>query len=359
MQRVGELDGLRGLAALVVVVYHIGLLERRFTISFGWAMVDLFFVLSGYLITRILLQHRPTLDFFAAFYARRALRIWPIYYLVIAALVVANPYLPLPQPLDRLLNYLSFTQGSEFYTSSMKIKSHRCLDHTWTLALEEQFYLIWPLLVFLLGRKRLIPFTLVLVSGSLGARLAGFVPCTLLARCDGLALGGMLAALMTEREDSPVRLEALRRAFLGMAPLVLSLLAGVVLLRGRGSTGSYRDALLITAFNLTFFVAIGLVLCHAGGRLCAPLRDSRLRAFGTISYGLYFYHGPILILTYDFAQAMGLGYPALLPFGMLGLAILVATVSWLTIERPLLSMKKWLPYDGESASAPVPAASPS
>lgn len=96
MQRVKELDSMRGLAAIAIVVYHLWFIK----ITVLGAAVNLFFVLSGYLITSILLNNPPSERFLLSFYARRGLRIWPIYYLALAALVILNPYLANPGPLD-------------------------------------------------------------------------------------------------------------------------------------------------------------------------------------------------------------------------------------------------------------------
>src|SRR5947209_8320002 len=153
MRRVKELDALRGIAALVVVLGHIGALHGSFKVPYSWTAVDLFFVLSGFLITSILLRHEPTGPFFASFYARRGLRIWPIYYLSLLALAAINPWLPTPYALDGMPQFLTYTQTSFMYWTNDVRPGLHALDHTWTLAIEEQFYLIWPALVFLAGRK--------------------------------------------------------------------------------------------------------------------------------------------------------------------------------------------------------------
>src|SRR5262245_25669872 len=111
MQRVRELDALRGLAALAIVVYHFAL--SWFPI--GWAFVDLFFVLSGYLITSIILEHRQSPRFLPRFYLRRGLRIWPIYYLCLLLLLVFGPSLPRPTDWGALPAHLTYTQNVERY----------------------------------------------------------------------------------------------------------------------------------------------------------------------------------------------------------------------------------------------------
>jgi peptidoglycan/LPS O-acetylase OafA/YrhL len=125
MRRIAELDGLRGLAAVTVVAYHIFI----FRLPWGWAAVDIFFVLSGYLITAIVLKHGQSWAFLPAFYARRGLRIWPIYYLLIMILALrglddaaALPY------------YLTYTQQVPCYWGC-EMPLWLLMQHTWTLAL--------------------------------------------------------------------------------------------------------------------------------------------------------------------------------------------------------------------------------
>src|SRR5579883_2068808 len=168
-KHIPELDALRGLAALVVVVYHL----RSHKIVFGWAAVDLFFVLSGFLITTIILSNTLGGQFFKGFYARRSLRIWPIYYLSLLAFALINPFLPRPYAIsDALPYYLTYTQNVHYYWSDTG-PFLRPFGHTWTLAIEEQFYLIWPLLIFLVGRRFVIPLTVIVTLAATAALAAG------------------------------------------------------------------------------------------------------------------------------------------------------------------------------------------
>ncbi len=196
MRRVPELDALRGLAASVVLLFHL----RPLSFFYGWAGVDLFFVLSGYLITSIILRHCDQPGFLIRFYARRSLRIWPIYYLALLVLVAINPMLPQPQPTTALPYYLTYTQNLWLYWTNATVPFLPEFDHTWTLALEEQFYVIWPALVLWAGRRRVVRLCLITVAIAYYSRTGflGWGPYSeriLIARCDGFALGGLLAAL--------------------------------------------------------------------------------------------------------------------------------------------------------------------
>ena len=112
----------------------------------GWTAVDLFFVISGYLITTILLRGRSTPGALANFYARRSLRIWPIYYLALAAFLVANALIGHPYPTDGLPYYLTYTQNVPRYWGGVVPPFCKAFAHCWSLSVEEQFYLIWPAL---------------------------------------------------------------------------------------------------------------------------------------------------------------------------------------------------------------------
>src|SRR5262249_22627254 len=161
----------------------------------GWTGVDLFFVLSGYLITGIILRHGAQSGFLVKFYMRRGLRIWPIYYIALAVLVCLIMRMPEPLSLRSLPYYLTYTQHFPLYWRNAA-PTLAPFDHTWTLALEEQFYIIWPALVLLAGRKRVVPLCIGVIALAVMAREGGYLAWsafserTLLGRCDGFALGG-------------------------------------------------------------------------------------------------------------------------------------------------------------------------
>ncbi len=136
----GYLDALRALAAGVVLVFHLS--PYRF--PFGWTGVDLFFVLSGYLITSIIITNGHSPGFYRNFYMRRGLRIWPIYYLTLFILVLTNGWLREPQPMAGLIYAITHTQNIPSFWRGSTPPFHRAFDHSWALALEEQFYLVWP-----------------------------------------------------------------------------------------------------------------------------------------------------------------------------------------------------------------------
>ena len=220
--RVPELDGLRGLAILLVMLFHIlpesikltknplfGLLAR--SVSMGWVGVDIFFVLSGFLISSILLNTRDHPHYFRNFYARRILRIFPLYYLVIGTIFIFLPILSpdlasVQQPTWPY--YVFYVQN--WFTIPTLITSNLYsislyFGPAWSLAIEEQFYLIWPALVLLLSRRKLAFLSIAIVILSLAARLLlvqfdnswkylqHFIYYGSFTRFDGFSVGALIA----------------------------------------------------------------------------------------------------------------------------------------------------------------------
>lgn len=348
MPRVPELDALRALAATVVLLFHLD--PPRF--YFGWTGVDLFFVLSGYLITTIILKHQGNRRFLYNFYVRRSLRIWPIYYLVLIGLVLANPHLPKPQPMDGLVYYLTYIQNVPSYWGRPTPPFNPAFDHSWTLALEEQFYLVWPALIGLAGRRRSARVCVGVIALALMARAGGYIRANayperiLVARCDGFALGGLLAALVFDRE----RFDRDRRRFtlaFGVTTLVALgyLECGMRMTNRIGFLGLPTPswpALTILAVGLAYFGLVGLVVCLQGRPALWPLRNPMLGYLGRISYGLYLYHYIIYWIIDDF----GFNYnqPWRVNLLKLGATLVAAMASWHLIEKPILGLKRWFEY---------------
>jgi peptidoglycan/LPS O-acetylase OafA/YrhL len=361
MPRIPELDALRAIAASAILVFHLS----PAAFPPGWTGVDLFFVLSGYLITTILISHPPSPRFVLSFYARRALRIWPIYYLGLVFLVLINRWLPRPYSLEALPYFLTYTQNAPLYWTSKLPAFNPAYDHTWTLAIEEQYYVLWPV-VLTLGRRWLPLLCLgtaaVAYFGRYGFQLyfvwpivlGPFPERVLLSRCDGFALGGLLAWLFrSPRVSRPARSWLL---WLSLA------VAGVYLGRGIAEGGPSflglptpaNPALTILMVELFFFGLVGLVLHHAGHAALAPLRWPWLCKIGVISYGIYLYHYPVYWALDGFGQKAIMLYdqPWTVRVLKVALTLAIAWVSWHVIERPFLKLKDRVPY---RAKKDVPA----
>lgn len=351
MRRIPELDALRGLAALAIMAFHL----NPPAFAPGWTGVDLFFVLSGYLITGIILKHGGTKGFLKAFYARRGLRIWPIYYLTLGVLVVANRYLPKPYSLESVPYYLTYTQNVRMYWRG-SAPSLPPFDHTWTLALEEQFYVIWPALLLLAGRKRVIPVCLATIALAYMAREGGWFSYDhyserlLIARCDGFALGGLLAAVLSGGVT--------RRKRIGVAAVfVIAIVYNGWGIYSAGSATGYlglptppRPASTILAVGVLYFGLVGVVVIGAGTAWLAPLRLRPLAYLGQISYGLYLYHYPTFWAIDGFRFVYD--QPWTIRALKVGVTLVLAVASWHLIESPILKLKDRFRYDPRKREGP-------
>ncbi len=330
--RLHQLDGLRAVAFLAVFAHH------ALGLPMGWAGVDLFFVLSGFLITGILVREKGTPGFFRTFYTRRFLRIFPPYYLfLLVALVI------LGEPFFReswwYLLYLSNVRDS------LMTPFTPWLSPMWSLAVEEQYYLLWPLVVAVVPRRRLIWICVVLVvlapvlRAALTVASASFRPVyhLLLTRMDLLAAGGILALLQT---IWPGVFRRVTRSGLPVAAL-----AAVVFFICALSLPSFRTSENSMLFNtlgysLVLVAAVGVLAGVLGptGSLLSKVLSSRPAVFlGTISYTMYLVHKLALTATRSLTP-----HPWLAAVAALGLTITWATFSWYLLERPLANLKERL-----------------
>ncbi|HEX4406504.1 MAG TPA: acyltransferase [Polyangia bacterium] len=303
------LDGVRGIAIALVVAHMLnplvspaGPAAKALVLAFGmgWVGVQLFFVLSGFLITGILLDTRGAENFLSAFFARRVLRIFPLYYATLFVTFALVPLLGVTGPAlahDRghqiwLWTYLEnwvapFAAGS------------RVFPHFWSLAVEEQFYLIWPFVLRGRGARSCLVLCLALAAASLAARIALLavggssdeIYTFTVTRMDALALGGAGAAALRIPNLS-THLTA-RRGRLWWTAAALGL-GGMLLTRGYSRESVSGATLGYTILSVTF--ALGVVAAAAADVTRAPaswLRASPLRALGRYSYGMYVFHKPL------------------------------------------------------------------
>jgi peptidoglycan/LPS O-acetylase OafA/YrhL len=343
-RRIPELDALRGLACVIILVYHF----KPHLVLGGWAAVDFFFILSGFLITSIILKYAREPRFLAHFYMRRGLRIWPVYYLTLLLMVLASPWLARPSNFRGLAYVLTYTQNVSLYWSDKTPEFSPYLAHSWSLAVEEQFYLLWPLLVCVMGRRGVVPLAVALGAVSVGARASGYHWWLLLARGDGLALGALLAALLPDggREDSgPARWARPLLSASGLVSLVY-----LITLTATGGMSTVNvprwPALTVLAVNVFGASIVGLVLRHEGGTSLRLLRSRWLVKLGTLSYGLYMYHFVIILLSDDAARALGMGgRPFWREALTAGVIYGLAALSWRYFESPLLRLKDRFAYE--------------
>lgn len=350
------LDGLRGWAVLAVLFYHLGPPWLRG----GLLGVDVFFTLSGFLITAILLGEWEASGNirFARFYARRALRLLPA---LVGMLAVARLLAPHFAPAAPVWQEASLRNAGAalFYAAnwvrafSPHPESLGPIAHTWSLSIEEQFYLLWPpLLAFLLARRSLRRrhLLLIVLAGilvSAGLRLvywrAGFSMQRLYngsdTHADGL-LAGCLIALIPIRAVSGRAAFWLRGAALGAAVFVL---AQFFVLDGRSIAPSnylaYNQAYLLTVLA----VAVLLFALTRGVRLPVvswALENRPLIWVGRLSYSLYLFHMLVYMAPWPGWAAAAVGViPGAVVLAKLGLSLLLACASYYGVERPFLTLK--------------------
>jgi peptidoglycan/LPS O-acetylase OafA/YrhL len=364
------LDGLRGLAVLMVLVFHFvgntmptNVAESAVVglTNYGAYGVELFFVLSGFLITGILYDSHNKPHYFRNFYMRRLLRIFPLYYGVLVLVFFVAPLIPLLR--GPTLDYLVDRQAwAWLYAVNVYIArdgdwTFSYLNHFWSLAIEEHFYLFWPLVVFLLARR---PRTLIAVSlavslGALLARLIGSLAglswwTTYVLtpfRLDGLALGAFLA--VTARQ--PGGLEWLIRALPRVATVAGGLLVGTFVWTRLVSHQALELVLPVRAGTVLILLA-----CLLTWAVTAPkqsftsrfFRSGTMAFFGTYSYGMYVYHHFISYYLVenrtelDLARWLGSHGAAVALQASVGLAasVAVAYLSYELFEKRFLRMKR-------------------
>lgn len=380
------LDGMRGIAVLLVLAFHFAwtfpgddpttattfadkLAVRMHELLWsGWTGVDLFFVLSGYLITRGLVA--PSKKVLATrlkmFWMRRVLRIFPLYYAFIivgsiVALAISGTSAWIPG-----ISYWVYMQN---YALAFDDEVLRWTAHFWSLAIEEQFYFVWPIVALVVSRRRLIPTILVLVPAVVLLRavmvfkgahvpalasvfhdehgIAKFVYRATFTRADGLLLGAFVA--VTQREVShPVSIAWRRLRFPTFVATALALCGLYVLAKGLNDYD--RRIIAIGYVTLALFFASAISMCAdavISERVRRFLSWRPLVACGKVSYGMYIFHWPLVIFLVPHLLKMQAGMDVMtqiaLTSGVIvgGIAFIyvVAELSFRFVETPFLKLK--------------------
>jgi peptidoglycan/LPS O-acetylase OafA/YrhL len=358
--RVPELDGIRGVAILAVVIFHWvalqgeSVLPDRFEnlLSFGWSGVDLFFVLSGFLIGGILLDSRDSSDYFKVFYMRRVHRILPLYGAICLSTLllfywhlsthawffwgVAIPW----------YSYLTF--GQNFWIVKLHTLGNWQLGVTWSLAVEEQFYLTLPFVIRFASRRALpyllgvgillapvirvaLWFALDPATAALAAEY--LTPC----RMDALLLG--VLAAWAVRDEVYWQWLASHKAVLGMASILLG--AGFLeLIHKRSGPHSFGMASFGYTLIALFYLSVLLLAITQSGFVSRLFRFRGLTELGILAYGLYLFHMPVIGLVYGLAgkPTPQLRGPATFALTFVGGLLLFGLVrlSWLYFEKPMI-----------------------
>ena len=347
------LDGLRGLAILLVIFYHnFGFINYS---VFGWVGVDLFFVLSGFLITAILLNTVNAENYLKNFYARRILRIFPLYCLSLIIFLFILPYFfPLKAQAQF---YLDHQWWYWLYLQNWLLSFHfpittSYLNHYWSLAVEEQFYLIWPLIILWLRKpKPLLIFMIFLLILLLAARSAvwmqkieglNYTTFYTFTRIDGICIGCMLALLHR------INFNFLRNNT-GVIVILLAILNfGFYFLNQIGEF-PYLAFVGYTTFAAMFGLLVHEAVSGETKVINFIFTRRILIFFGIISYGLYIFHWPVYELLYpvfqktisnslDISSTLNRAISAIL---VTVIAIIISVFSYYGFENKFLKLKKY------------------
>jgi len=338
------LDGLRAIAVIMVFFQHYGA-GHTFIFGWGWAGVDIFFVLSGFLITGILYDSQNKIHRFRDFYIRRTLRIFPLYYFIWAVVLLVAPFAHWqwnfrwalwPAYLGNYARFFFLHQAGDLYrfdklTFGAPVSSwfgypfHLYIGHFWSLCVEEQFYLIWPFVVYKVRRRETlikICLAVIVLSPIVRAVLTLILSPQLLqmelfyrslpTRLDALLIGGLVALSLRGPEETIVR--RLRRPLLLITSVLFVALnfvsTKVLSLRFEGSASNWIGVFGFTIIDL-FAAALILECIHPGSFVGVGLSWKPLRALGIISYGFYIYHDLLHDFYSDLAHRISSSTPTL------------------------------------------------
>jgi peptidoglycan/LPS O-acetylase OafA/YrhL len=340
-RKIPQLDAVRGIAILVVVFHNsvpkFPSLPLQSLFSFGWMGVDLFFVLSGFLITGILVDAKQSEKYFRNFYARRCLRIFPLYYCTLFIMFAVVPFL-IPSMKSTVTARSSPWWAYPFFLQNFLVHDSTGaigpLGVTWSVAIEEQFYMVWAVVVRYCSNTQLrrLATATICISPVLRLYLSLHdvdVYSNVFCRLDGIMAGGLLALAVRSGTFSGTRF--VKMAWIGFfAAMPLAFVSETY----HASWITFSLSALIS----TAFVYLSLFEAHRWFRIV--LTNRWLVYTGTISYGLYLLHK----IPFDAAQLLHWDrsqnpFPALL--ACLVASYGMATISWNLLEKPFLRLKRF------------------
>jgi peptidoglycan/LPS O-acetylase OafA/YrhL len=338
-RRIPQLDAVRGLAILVVMFHNISpkypLFHSDQLFRDGWMGVDLFFVLSGLLITGILLDTKQSLGYFKNFYVRRCLRIWPLYYSLLFFMFVVVRFLNSSEyhlVVQTSSPWWAFPLFLQNFLLAISTNAAGPLGVTWSLAIEEQFYLVWPLVVRFCSITQVRQLAIAEICLSPMLRYYLWLHhvdlyTNIFCRLDGLMAGALLALLV--RSDNFVPSKLLQRAW-----ILLLIAAPLAFL-----TEAYHARWIVFSFTALASAAFVYVAMFSERKWLQRIMTNQILVYtGTISYGLYLLHK----IPFGMVQVMHLDRRPYLPLPIILVASYVlAALSWNLLEKPFLSLKRF------------------
>jgi peptidoglycan/LPS O-acetylase OafA/YrhL len=362
-----SLEGVRGYAFLIVFLAHfLNIVEYNpqkwwSYPEFLFGQIDplvlpVFFVLSGYLICGILIDTREREGYFKVFYARRTLRVFPLYYLTLLGSALISKMRGYPLTFPFWIHFLYIHNLFPIIASNLNSFPTKVISHLWSMGVEEQFYMLWPLVVWLCPNRRiLLRVTLLLIAFSVALRFAfpllklppRFIYFWTPTRVDAILLGGVL--VMIRGEKIYRWLEPIAQ-YIALGGLVtIALISSVKQSTVLGTP--VHAATLISLWNI---IAAGIVVAamRKGSFLCRACSMKGICWLGARSYGLYLFHLIILLwFLHSCAPRLAGFMPSKCAFlvaaaGAFGLTVLLAALCYRFIEEPAMNLKKVIKYGG-------------
>lgn len=373
LNRIKELDGLRGIAVVLVMALHIFKRAAYFTehpvllaftkfTTVGWVGVDIFFTLSGFLITSILLKSKTEEHYFRNFYVRRALRIFPLYYAAIIFVLLFAPKVEpefMAQLKTALPIMLLYQQNWALPFKDFHITQYLLI--TWSLAIEEQFYFLWPFIVYKLSREQLVKTSVWYIAISMTVRILGtlfwpnlsqastFFYYTSFARFEEMLFGGLLAVFLTyEGSHEKVRRYAHPLFFVSF---VIFVVLHLLSLPGSPNPEHSSVPLMLGGYTTAALFTLGLIgvfVTHPPENILRRIFHTPVLTFlGKYSYSIYLFHMTATLILLDVFWHSGMrGWKpyVLFPITTYIAAVLIALLTWNLLEKHILNLKKYFEY---------------
>lgn len=349
------MDGLRGIAIILVLLYHNFNFIEYF--NYGWLGVDLFFVLSGFLITDILLNSLNSKTYFKTFYARRVLRIFPLYYFSLILFIWIIPaispgLLDMTYYKDHQIWFWTYLQNWPLIFKGDS--GGTVLNHYWSLAIEEQYYLIWPVIILLLKKpKRIFVLCMFFLAIVIVSRFyiwenrndfPSYERAFLFTRIDGILIGAMLASVYNIGQG-------LLRKYFTLFLLSLTAVNYIFYLIKKNQIPDFPvwGIAGFTTFSLIFAILVYEAVMKENKLINFVLSNAILKFLGKYSYGFYIFHWPAAIIFKPVFYSMGSSFFQkdsfwhLMFVGILCslVGLLASIISYHLLEKHFLKMKKY------------------